>query len=67
MTRKDYVAIAATLSQTKPIASDYTDSSLYGIVHARWHFVAVKMADMLAHDNPRFDRARFLAACGVQS
>lgn len=67
MMRKDYIAIAATLSHTKPIASDYTDSGLYGCVHARWHFIAVKMSDMLANDNPRFDRARFLAACGVAS
>lgn len=24
------------------------------------------MADMLAQDNPRFDRARFLKACGLE-
>lgn len=67
MTRKDYVAIASTLAATRPDSSHYTDAGLFGCVHARWHFVAVKMADMLAQDNPRFDRGRFLTACGVQS
>ncbi len=29
--------------------------------------IAAQLADACAADNPRFDRARFLAACGVQS
>lgn len=28
--------------------------------------VASRLADYFAADNPRFDRARFLAACGVE-
>lgn len=27
--------------------------------------VAVQVAEMFAEENPRFDRERFLAACGV--
>lgn len=29
--------------------------------------IADRFANALARSNPRFDRARFLAACGVQS
>lgn len=53
MTRRDYVAIAAVL------AGAYCTEDQIGV-----RAVAYRMADMLAADNPRFDRARFLKACG---
>ena len=53
MTRKDYVMIAETIATS-------------------WHhsaeskaYIAYKFADMLEEDSPRFDRHRFLVACGV--
>ena len=53
MTRKDYVMIAE-------------------IVATSWHAsqgskadMAYRFAEALGADNPRFDRARFLTACGV--
>jgi hypothetical protein len=58
MTRKDYVAIAAAIklarsTNTKPghqiAVSD----------------VALLIAGVMADDNSRFDRARFLKACGI--
>jgi hypothetical protein len=52
MSKKDYVLIAATL---KALPID-------GIT---LHTVASALADALARDNVRFDRARFLNACGV--
>ena len=54
MTRKDYVIIAETLA-TAWWDSEYVKS---GVVHT--------LADALEADNPRFDRARFLTACGVK-
>ena len=67
MTRKDYIALAKALMNArldvlnKEPAESHND--LYdGIGYATDHIV-----DVLARDNPRFDRARFLAACGVQS
>ena len=64
MTRKDYVLIAAALTQAKldilgkepPEAhSDLLDGRDYAVEH---------IADALARDNPRFDRERFLKAAG---
>lgn len=54
--RRHYQAIADVIK-----ASDrdlFSQSEVLGM--------ALRLADMLQADNPRFDRARFLAACGVQ-
>ena len=53
MTKKDFELIASALRRL-------------GAGHA-WKDTCLAMADALANTNPRFDRARFLAACGVQS
>ena len=60
MTKKDYILIAAALKAARPIGDeDY----IYTVCDV--HCEAI--ADALGRDNPRFDRARFLAAAGVQS
>lgn len=51
MTRKHFEAIARI---TASISNDLTRS-----------FVAHEQADYFANINPRFDRNKFLAACGV--
>lgn len=56
MTRKDYELIAATIRRTTGEGPSPT------VVQT---IVSRAFADALAADNPRFDRARFLAACGV--
>ena len=53
MTRKDYVLIA-----------DVIATSWHGSAQLK-EYLAVKFADKLAEENPRFDRDRFLVACGV--
>jgi hypothetical protein len=59
MTRKDYERIAATLYASGPANPDNR-------VLADFHRATCEaLADMLATDNPRFDREFFLAACGV--
>jgi hypothetical protein len=62
MTRKDYVLIAAACAKAyatfSPRSSNHSNGARY---------VAECLADALGRDNPRFDRERFLAACGVQS
>lgn len=66
MTKKDYVAIAAAI---KAARADVTNKEplwaqrdmLDGVSLAAEH-----VATMCARDNPRFDRARFLNACGVE-
>lgn len=57
MTRKDYVAVA------KIIADNDSGMSIW-TVRAR---IADALAEMFAADNPRFDRERFLKACGIKS
>ena len=54
MTRKDYVLIAQTINDSWVKSSSV-------------HVLVLALTDALAQDNPRFDRERFLKACGVQS
>lgn len=72
MTRKDYERIASIIATNRalvtiepPTAGNAIDNAtLTGYVVAL-NDTALAMADMLAQDNPRFDRARFLKACGL--
>lgn len=58
MTRKDYVRFAAMLKGAR----------YYAAIDFRTLELIVKdTAQVFATDNPRFDRARFLKACGVES
>ena len=58
MTRKDYQLVAKVFSDSKPIP--FADPArLY------WIFTCTHMADALARDNDRFNRDRFLTACGL--
>ena len=56
MTRKDYQLIAQVFANVGEIVEL---SETIGADLAR------NLADALQVDNPRFDRARFLAACGL--
>lgn len=58
MTRKDYVAIAEAIARAARFYG--ADELANGRVAVR--NVAVYVADVLAADNPRFDRGRFLMA-----
>jgi hypothetical protein len=60
MTRKDYVLIADTLAN---LMSDFNNG---GEDSVSLSLVAQELADALQADNPRFNRARFLDACGVK-
>lgn len=60
MTRSDYAVIAQTLHDTKPDMKS-------GTVGERmvWTQIVRKMVKALREANPRFDKARFLNACGA--
>ena len=60
MTRKDYVAIAALIKHQRESAE--RDDIQLGV-----EYIADSLAHFFKTDNPRFDRERFLKACGVQS
>jgi hypothetical protein len=57
VTKKDYVLIACALAKMPTHAPTLRSAKASA---------ASTLADALAQDNPRFDRARFLAACGVE-
>jgi hypothetical protein len=54
MTRKDYIKIAIVIQ-----------TSWFGSADLKLSF-ASNLADEFALDNPRFNKARFLTACGVK-
>lgn len=65
MTKRHFVALAAAFKAARAdVISKEPDAShtdlLDGISYAAEH-----VADACANDNPQFNRARFLAACGV--
>lgn len=57
MTRKDYVAIAEVISSNRSVMNE--------VARAGVDVVATELATVLKRNNPRFDRDRFLTACGV--
>lgn len=65
MTRKDYVAIAKAISDGQFI--DLRTNGEVAVSVLTRAKIARQLADAMSRDNPRFDRDRFLAACGVQS
>lgn len=64
MTRKDYELIAAAIKS----ADSDTCNALHLLESAEIALAIYSrhIADALAADNPRFDRARFRRACGVE-
>jgi hypothetical protein len=59
MSKKDYVLIASAISESRVFAGSDDKN---GITLATF-----SIADKLQRENPRFDRGRFLTACGVES
>ena len=61
MTRKDYIIIANSLLITRKGYSRAwnPDASL------AFDMVCENLADVFTKDNPKFDREKFLEACGV--
>jgi len=57
MTRKDYIATSNILETLVATVSDEDLEKVLDTVDA--------FADMFAKDNERFDRTRFINACGV--
>ena len=62
MTRKDYVRFAAMLKSENVMSVRHDWTRTHTI-----DSVIESTADIFAADNPNFNRARFLKACGVES
>lgn len=63
MTRKDFKAIAEIIKGNVEFIKQ-TDGHCYNC-RERIRNIADELADYLSTQNPRFDRKRFLEACGV--
>ena len=68
MTRKDYIKLAGALYESRlvdlsPKKGSLAKDKAFRDAHRSACFA---VADTLATDNPRFDRARFLEACGLR-
>ena len=63
MTRKDYVLIAQVIKAQIDMSDKFQEElSKVGAQN-----IAYDLAWKLSEDNPRFDRSRFLEACGVNN
>jgi hypothetical protein len=60
MTKKDFEKIAAILKRNRESTTLVTD-------HLFLNQITSDFAVMLAEDNPRFDRKRFLEAAGISN
>lgn len=67
MTRKDYVAIAAAIMAARRDIKLKEPHESHADMWDGASLAAEHIAEVMAADNPRFDRARFLKAAGVQS
>jgi len=65
MTKKDYILIASVLKESKsfPIEIRETNKKIITIND----LISEKMADVLQKENPRFNREKFLTACGLNN
>lgn len=64
MTRKDYELLAGALRKVKPTCDPNEGGDAFASRQLEWAACCLSIADALEGDNPRFDRARFLSACG---
>lgn len=65
MTRKDYILIADAIRAA--LIDDETGIALPEREASGVHVAALRLAERLEQDNPRFDRAMFLKACSLKS
>lgn len=61
MTKRDYQAIARAIYQTREMI--YRDPSHDEVRDLLLADLAERLSDVMAADNPRFDRERFIEAC----
>ena len=64
MTRKDYNLIAEAIKNAKAASADYTDP--FQAENGTWE-AARYLAYAFRRENPRFDTARFMEACGFSA
>ena len=68
MTRKHFEAVAEIIRLSAPLEPALHENESIWIDGAKDMLgrVASDLADLFAQENPRFDREKFLRACGVE-
>lgn len=64
MTKKDFIALAEALNAAKPFGIKHAARAK--AAHEAWENCCHRIANACAASNGRFDRNRFLAACGME-
>ena len=64
MTKRHFEALAAALKGARPDSTTHGKGALTVALRA-WRLAVYRVADACRDANPRFDRARFLVAAGV--
>lgn len=67
MTKRDYVAIAQAFLAARADITGKEPEECHTDMLDGTSLAAEHIADVMQRDNPRFDKARFLKACGIQS
>ena len=65
LTKKDFKAVAEIVTRLHPAKSktgDFNKGENFALKN-----VAIKLADYFTTQNPRFDRNRFMKACGLEN
>jgi hypothetical protein len=60
MTKKDYIAVAKILKDAREDA----ETAVNREARSQTDQIALMLSELFAQENPRFDRVRFLKACG---
>lgn len=63
MSKKDYILLAQALKNGQP-DSRLIQPEYWQTACTQWKITVKFLSDSLAQDNPRFNRAKFLQACG---
>ena len=63
MSKKHFIAIAAALHASKPPMFAVAEFSI--VAEKQWHLTVLMIAETCQQFAPKFDRARFLRACGI--
>lgn len=63
MSRKDYVIVASAIREELNQALD--QPAISNTLVSALDSLANTLAERMKHDNPAFDRNRFMAACGL--
>lgn len=67
LSKRHYEAIAEQLKASASPAWDDTARAVFPTTaKEQWFDIVGRIASYFAADNPRFDRARFLRACGME-